>query len=124
VNLADFERFVVADIPGIVEGAHLGKGMGLEFLRHIERTILLIFLIDLAKHDWASDYERLKSELNSYDPCLLKKPRILVFNKIDLLDDKPQVKIGEDVSILYISALHKEGLERLIEKIRAMLVDR
>lgn len=121
VDLVDFERFVVADIPGIVEGAHLGKGMGLEFLRHIERTRLLVFLIDIAKKDSVSDYKRLTTELNTYNPKLLEKPKVLVFNKIDLLDPIPELKINDSLPIFYISALQKKGLQPLLRQIEIML---
>lgn len=121
VDLVDFERFVVADIPGIIEGAHLGKGMGLEFLRHIERTRLLVFLIDVSKKDSVLDYQRLKAELNTYDPELMEKPKILVFNKVDLLDEVHRSKIDDSLPVFYISALLKKGLEPLLKQMQAML---
>ncbi len=121
VSLTNFNRFVVADIPGIIEDAHLGKGMGLKFLRHIERTKLIIFLIDISKKKSVLDYERLKTELNTYDPKLLEKPKILVFNKIDLLDQIPKVKTTDPLPVFYISALHKRGLDPLLGQIQMML---
>jgi GTP-binding protein len=121
VDLTAFQRFVVADIPGIVEGAHLGKGMGLRFLRHIERTKLLIFLVDVSKKDSTLDYCRLKAELISYDPKLMEKPRILVWNKIDLVAEMPRLKVDEDLPVFHISALEKRGLEPLLEQIQTML---
>jgi len=121
VDLVDFKRFVVADIPGIVEGAHLGKGMGLEFLRHIERTRLLLFLVDLSKKDAGLDYRRLKAELNSYDHGLMEKPRILVWNKIDLVTETHKLKVDEDLPVFCISALKKRGLEPLLKQMQTML---
>lgn len=124
VNLGEIRRFVVADIPGIVEGAHLGRGMGLEFLRHIERTKLLIFLVDITKRDSVLNYHQLKTELSAYDPKLLDKPRILVFNKIDLLNKIPKLRTDDTLPVFYISALKGEGLEPLLKQIEIMLEGR
>ena len=121
VDIANSQRFVVADIPGIIEGAHLGKGMGVEFLRHIERTRLLIFLVDVAKGDVQSDYRSLKHELGAYNQKLLEKPRILVLNKIDLLGEIPHVEVEDNVPIFHISALRRTGLDSLLRQLQRMV---
>ncbi len=112
------ERFVIADIPGIIEDAHIGKGLGIEFLRHIERTKLLLFVIDVAD---APDYHynALLKELREYRGELLGKPRIVALNKIDLIeeDDYPEF----DVKTHPISALKSLGLEELKDSIVSLL---
>lgn len=85
VLMDDYKTFVIADIPGIIEGAHEGKGLGLQFLRHIERTRVLLFLIDINSNDPHHDYQVLSSELYEYDKHLQKKPHLIVLNKIDTL---------------------------------------
>ena len=103
---------VIADMPGIIEGAHEGKGLGLQFLRHIERTSLLLLLIDASTDQPKKQYEALLNEFRSYKPELLQKPRIIVFNKIDLLENAPDFKLQEKV--FYISALKGTGIPQLI----------
>ena len=112
----DRKNIVLADMPGIIEGAHQGRGIGLQFLRHIERTHLLILVVDASEADPVGQYEALINEFRQYDPKLLKKPRILVFNKIDLLDHKPTVRLKEKV--FFVSALAGTGVDRLIDYIR------
>jgi GTP-binding protein len=106
------QSIVLADMPGIIEGAHAGKGLGLTFLRHIERTKKLIILIDVSTPDPMAQYNGLLDEFRRYDKRLLEKPKIVVFNKIDLLDKIPEFKIKE--KIWFISALKRHGLETLI----------
>ncbi len=113
VRLAGHRRLIMADVPGIVEGAHMGKGMGLTFLRHVERTRLLVFLVDASTEDPVADYHRLKRELESYNPDLLTRPRVLVFNKIDLLNSPPLFSVDDGTPILSISALRGTGIEAL-----------
>jgi GTP-binding protein len=88
VQVNDFDSFVMADIPGIIEGAHDGKGLGIQFLRHIQRTKILLFLIDVSSENVFQDYQTLKKELHLYDPNLDKKPHLIVLNKIDTVSDK------------------------------------
>ncbi len=116
--------FAVVDIPGIIEGAHEGRGMGLEFLRHIERTLLLVFVLD-ATDDPHNHYIKLKDELRAYNPELLHKPRIVVLNKIDLLDKPINGKeiIGDDVEVYEVSALLGWGVKELKEGIKKWLVE-
>lgn len=109
-----FLSFTVADLPGIIKDAHKGKGLGLTFLRHIERAGLLVFLVDISRPNPIDDYKTLVNEIASYNPAVLKKQQILVFNKIDLFANKPptyQIKIPT----FYISALTGEGIEKFIQ---------
>ncbi|MEW6685887.1 MAG: GTPase ObgE [Candidatus Edwardsbacteria bacterium] len=114
-------NFVMADIPGLVEGAHQGKGLGLQFLRHIERTKTLVFLLDVTRPDASKDYEILKSELSAYNPELLHKPRIIALNKIDLLSSSDKISFSISESFLKISALTGEGIEELLKEIKEKL---
>ena len=84
VRYQEHHSFVVADIPGLIEGAHLGKGLGIQFLRHIERTKVLVFLIDSQSQNIMHDYEILKNELHQFKPQLLEKPKLILITKIDL----------------------------------------
>ncbi len=106
-------RITVADIPGIIEDAHKGKGLGLKFLKAIERTKALVYVIDATSPSPLKDYEILKKELEQYNPALLKKPSIVVFNKADLLKRKKKIK-GLD-NYIYISALYCENVKKLIK---------
>ncbi len=117
--------FAVVDIPGIIEGAHQGRGMGLAFLRHIQRTLLLVFVLD-ATDSPLDHYRKLKSELEAFDPTLLEKPKIVVLNKIDLIENgEVDFSIDEDVEVYKVSALLgwgvlelKEGIKRWVVKLR------
>ncbi len=111
------EEFTVADIPGIIEDAHKGKGLGLEFLRHIERTKVLVFLLDGTK-DYVEDYLKLQKELREYNPQLLKKENLIVINKIDLLPKLPTFPKMFKKEVMFISALKGEGLEELKKKLK------
>ena len=85
VYVEDYSSFVIADIPGIIEGAHLGKGLGLRFLKHIERNSVLLFLVPVTSEDPKQEYEVLLEELETYNPEILTKPRYVAFSKADLL---------------------------------------
>ena len=113
----EYLDFVIADIPGLVKGAHKGKGLGLEFLRHIKRTKILLYLLDVTSEDLTLDFKTLQKEMKLYDPELLKKPAIVVLNKIDLLsaDKKKIVGFSTDVKICKISALTGEGIPKLLK---------
>jgi GTP-binding protein len=113
---SDTKNIVIADMPGIIEGAHEGKGLGLQFLRHIERTGLLILLIDISTPRPKRQYESILNELRQYKPALLEKTRLVIFNKIDLVDRVPAWDLREKV--FYISALKGTGVDRLIEYLR------
>ncbi|HNR68501.1 MAG TPA: GTPase ObgE [bacterium] len=115
----DDVSFVVADIPGLIEGAHTGKGLGTQFLRHIERTRAIAVLLDATSEQLQDDYSTLVQELRSYNQDLVKKPRIIVYSKIDLLTSEleplPAELIG-DVPSLQISAVSGENIDLLLHR--------
>jgi GTP-binding protein len=115
VQMSDNRTFVVADIPGIIEGAHEGKGLGLQFLRHIERTRLLAFLIPVDAMDWQAEYDGLRREIEQYSGELAQKPHCVVFTKMDLLgeDDPPPIDAPEAFGVYAISAAGRKGLDEL-----------
>jgi GTPase len=118
VPLSDHRTFVVADIPGIIEGAHEGKGLGLRFLRHIERTRTLAILIAADSEDAQAEYELLMSELRSYSEELAKKPHVVVITKSDILgpdDEPPRINAPEAWGQYVISAVARRGLDHLLE---------
>jgi GTP-binding protein len=116
VQLTDGRTFVVADIPGIIEGAHEGRGLGLQFLRHIERTRLLAFLIPVDSMDWQAEYDQLRSEIAAYSSALAEKPHCVVFTKMDLLgdDDAPPIDAPDAFGVFAISAAGRTGLDPLL----------
>ena len=107
----------MADIPGIIEGAAEGKGLGLRFLRHIERNSTLLFLVPADSNDIKKEYEILLTELQKYNPELLDKDRILAISKSDMLDEEMKEEISKelptDVSTLFISSVAQQGLTDL-----------
>ena len=108
--------FVMADIPGIIEGAHEGRGLGLRFLRHIERNAVLLFLVPGDADDIAEAYRILLDELKKYNPELLEKDRILAISKCDLLDEELRTEVTASLGSLehhYFSAVTGEGVDRL-----------
>lgn len=116
VPYRDFRSFVVADIPGIIEGAHEGRGLGLRFLRHIERNSLLLFLVPADANDIREEYEILLNELRQYNPELLDKQRVLAISKSDLLDEELKSEIAKDLPELpyvFISSHNELGLMQL-----------
>jgi GTP-binding protein len=116
VQLTDGRTFVVADIPGIIEGAHEGRGLGLQFLRHIERTRLLAFLIPVDSMDWQGEYDQLRGEIAAYSSALAEKPHCVVFTKMDLLgdDDAPPIDAPDAFGIFAISAAGRTRLDPLL----------
>jgi GTP-binding protein len=124
VKYRDDRSFVMADIPGIIEGASEGKGLGHRFLRHIERNSMLIFMIPADSNDIAEEYRILLKELEEYNPELLDKQRLLVITKSDLLDDELTDEIKKelpDVSYHFISAVANLGLVALNDTVWKML---
>lgn len=117
VNYYDDKSFVMADIPGIIEGAHEGRGLGLRFLRHIERNSMLLFMIPSDSKDIATEYEILLNELKQYNPELLDKERLLAVTKSDMLDDELKKEIKEhlpkQIPHIFISSLTGEGIPQL-----------
>jgi GTP-binding protein len=125
VQLSDGRTFVVADLPGIIEGAHEGKGLGLQFLRHIERTRVLAFLIPIDAIDWQAEYDQLRREVESYSTELAEKPHCVVFTKMDLLgdDEPPPIDAPDAFAVVAISAAAREGLEPLLAAWWSRLLD-
>ncbi|MDQ7054442.1 MAG: GTPase ObgE [candidate division KSB1 bacterium] len=124
VKYGNYTSFVIADIPGLIEGAHEGRGLGHEFLRHIERTKVLVILIDVQSEEPLQDYRTLFHELESYNPVLLQKPRIVAFSKVDTLPPEKRKHPAEKQfrePVLYISSVTGEGLETLVERLNFML---
>ena len=115
VQLSDHRTFVVADIPGIIEGAHEGKGLGLQFLRHIERTRVLAFLIPIDALDWQVEYDQLRAEIARYSPELAAKPYCVVFTKLDLFGEQyvPEIEASGAFGVFSISAPARQGLDEL-----------
>lgn len=129
VRYKDFKSFTVADIPGIIEGAHQGKGLGLKFLRHIERTKILLIMIDVTSEEYQKDYKTLIKELNSYSEVLSDKKKILAFTKTDLIDQSTLKKVlkrkirGYDGKVLVFSAATKFQIAELIDELWNQLSD-
>ncbi len=117
VSYRDNRSFVMADIPGIIEGASEGKGLGLRFLRHIERNSLLLFMIPADSDDIRKEYEVLSNELVKYNPDLAEKPRVLAISKSDMLDEElkreMEAELPADVPHLFISGVAHQGLQEL-----------
>jgi GTP-binding protein len=125
VDVDEFKSFVVADIPGLIEGAHLGHGLGIKFLKHIERTKMLVHIIDISPYsqrDPVEDFLTVNRELEAFDPRLRKRTQIVVANKIDLisgsgerLETLRQMTEQEGVPFFAISALRKIGLKQVVD---------
>ncbi|MBR5819616.1 MAG: 50S ribosome-binding GTPase, partial [Alistipes sp.] len=117
VSVRDDHSFVMADIPGIIEGAHEGRGLGTRFLRHIERNSVLLFMIPADSDDIAADYEILLGELTQYNPELLDKERLLAITKCDMLDDEliEQMKahLPEGIEAIFISSVANMNITQL-----------
>jgi GTP-binding protein len=113
----DTDRFVVADIPGLIEGASEGKGLGHRFLRHIVRCRALVLVVDLAADDPAADLATLRTELGAYDPELVVRPSIVVGTKADLVDEPSVVAASLGADALVVSAMTGDGLDELLERL-------
>ena len=125
VPYRDHRSFVMADIPGIIEGAHEGKGLGIRFLRHIERNSILLFLVPGTTEDVRKEYEILVNELRMYNPELLDKERYLIITKSDLLDDELESMLSEDlqdIPHMYISAVAQIGLDTLKDELWKLMM--
>ncbi len=125
VNYRDYRSFVMADIPGIIEGASEGKGLGYRFLRHIERNALLLFMVPADTDDYQREYEILLNELVVYNPELADKNRILAITKSDMLDEEMQAEIElqlpKDVPHIFISSVTGQNIMALKDKIWSAL---
>ena len=117
VDYRDHKSFVMADIPGIIEGASEGKGLGLRFLRHIERNSLLLFMVPGDTDDIKREYELLKNELEKFNPEMLDKHRVLAVTKCDLLDDELidmlRESLPDDLPVVFISSVTGLGIQEL-----------
>ncbi len=126
VGLSDSRSFVVADIPGIIEGAHQGKGLGLTFLQHVERTRVLAYLIPVDSADARAEYEGLRREVGSYSPALLEKPHVVVRSKADLVpaaDPLPPFEAPDARDVLVLSSAARTGLERFTARLWDLVAD-
>lgn len=125
VQHRDYRSFVMADIPGIIEGAHEGKGLGTRFLKHIERNSLLLFMIPADTGNIKADYAVLERELKLYNPDLADKPRLLAISKCDLIDDELEALLQKElpkrVKTLFISSHTGKGIQQLKDTIWNML---
>jgi GTP-binding protein len=133
VKYHDYKSFVMADIPGIIEGAHLGKGLGLRFLRHIERNSSLLFLVPCDSKDIVEEYKILLDELKKFNPELLDKKRILAVSKADLMDDELEEEMRKDlnkrlkgkqkVPFIFFSSASEKNLQQLKDMLWEQLND-
>ena len=128
VEHRDYQTFVMADIPGIIEGAAEGKGLGHYFLRHIERNSTLLFLVPADADDIRKQYDILVDELRRYNPELLDKERLVAISKSDMLDDELKAEMKEEldkdfegIPYLFISSVAQQGLQELKDKLWEML---
>jgi len=131
VDMDELRSFVIADIPGLIEGAHQGHGLGTKFLKHVERTKILLHLIDVSPYtgrDPVQDYRTVRKELEAFSPQLVKRHQILAANKIDLLEEKKdgledlkKLAGKEGLPFFAISALKKEGLGKLVNELARTL---
>jgi len=133
VPYRDYKSFVVADIPGIIEGAHEGKGLGLRFLRHIERNSSLLFLVSCDSKDIVDEYKILLNELKKFNPELLDKKRILAISKADMMDDELEEEMRKDlnkrlkgknkVSFIFFSSASQKNIQQLKDLLWQQLND-
>ncbi|GAB3688185.1 GTPase ObgE [Spirosoma flavus] len=125
VAYRDFKSFVMADIPGIIEGASQGKGLGLRFLRHIERNSVLLFLIPATSENIRQEYNTLLNELRAFNPELMDKGRLMAITKTDLVDDDTLTQLKKDlpqkVPVVFISSVSQRGLNELKDSIWHLL---
>jgi len=110
VHVTDYQSFVMADIPGIIAGAHLGKGLGLQFIRHIQRTSILLFLIDVQSANPVEDYRTLRAELFMYDKFMEKKAHIIALSKLDTIPKAKQESMVKEIA----GSFSKEFSEEII----------
>lgn len=130
IQFEDFSRILIADIPGIIEGAHLNRGLGLSFLKHIERSSVLVYLIDISgeeERDPFKDFQILQNEIIAYRKELLDKPFLVVLNKIDCeasiqnLEAFTQKYPYPKITLFPISAIHKKGIEPLLKAMQQLV---
>jgi len=121
VKYRDTRSFIMADIPGIIENAHLGKGIGIRFLKHIERNALLLFIVPADTDNIKQEFLTLMNELEQYNEELLDKPRLLAISKSDLIDEELkemlQVDLPQNIEVVFFSAVAQQGLQELKDKV-------
>ena len=121
VAYRDYKSFVMADIPGIIEGASEGKGLGIRFLKHIERNSILLFMISVESNDIADEYRILLNELETFNPELLEKKRLLAITKTDIIDaqmeEEIRASLPKDVPSIFISSITQKGITQLKDMI-------
>ncbi|OGK64803.1 hypothetical protein A2262_01250, partial [Candidatus Roizmanbacteria bacterium RIFOXYA2_FULL_41_8] len=125
-NLGAFDDYIIADIPGLIEGAHFGKGLGIRFLRHVERTKLLVHCLSCESENLIKDYQIIRQELIAYNPKFVDRPELLILTKADVLDKKTQTKlinqfIKQNLKPLFVSVLLEESLEELKAVMKKMV---
>ena len=119
----DDKEITLADIPGLIEGAHEGIGLGIQFLKHVERCKTLMHLIDITNEDLETTYQQVKNELGSYSKELLKKKEIIVLNKTDLIEDSEVKEImkkfskKKDSEVISLSTLNKDSISKIKAKL-------
>jgi len=123
VKYSQYKSFVMADIPGLIEGASIGKGLGTQFLKHIERTKILVFIIDLNSEDVENEYNLLCNELKSFDEILLNKPKIILLSKLDLIpkEDVDLLFFKNIKDVIKISSISKVNIDKAINLITKYL---
>jgi len=123
VKYSQYKSFVMADIPGLIEGASIGKGLGTQFLKHIERTKILVFIIDLNSEDVENEYNLLCNELKSFDEKLLNKPKIILLSKLDLIpkEDVDLLFFKNIKDVIKISSISKVNIDKAINLITKYL---
>ena len=121
VKYGDYKSFVMADIPGLIEGAAAGKGLGHQFLKHVERTQVLLYLIECTEENPQSVYETLSSELKTYNPDMDKKPQLVIRTKTDLLNEENEKNWKSFEKYLDISSVTNSGINQLISRITELL---
>lgn len=130
VKFGEHKDFIVADIPGLIEGAHKGKGLGIKFLKHIERTSLFIHLMDIlpqTERDPKKDFEIINKELTAWNPDMAKRPQIVALNKVDVTEAKERLAMlleffkSKDIPAFPISAATGEGLDKLVKYVGRMV---
>ena len=123
VKYGDYQSFVMADIPGLIHGASDGKGLGSQFLRHIERTKVLVYLVECIAEEIQENFKTLQKELNKHNPELIERPSLLLLTKSDLILDEPGKikKISKNIPVIQISSVTGENLNEAVQSIAKLI---
>ena len=123
VKYGDYQSFVMADIPGLIQGASDGKGLGSQFLRHIERTKVLVYLVECIAEEIQENFKTLQKELNKHNPELIERPSLLLLTKSDLILDEPGKikKISKNIPVIQISSVTGENLNEAVQSIAKLI---